>query len=173
MDGQIHGHIIELTQAANMHIIISSAFLTRQMMEDARRAIFTVGASLSGILALIGLFNFVNVLSVGLLTRKREFAALESVGMSKNQMRSMLRFEGAVYWVFIISAVSTLGTAAAYGLFQLIHQQDPTQYPSFVYPFLPVLLVFGSIVIICSIAPELAYRSISKSSLVERLREAE
>ena len=88
-------------------------------------------------------------------------------------MRSMLRWEGAIYWIITISLSVTLGTGISYGLFALIHNQDPIQYPNFIYPLLPVVIVFALIVIICSVTPELSYRSIGKHSLVERLRESE
>ncbi|MCL2215454.1 MAG: hypothetical protein FWB91_00410 [Defluviitaleaceae bacterium] len=85
----------------------------------------------------------------------------------------MLRWEGAIYWLVTIGLSLTLGTGISYGLFALIHNQDPIQYPQFIYPFMPVGVVFVVIVIICSIVPELTYRTVSKSGLVERLREVE
>jgi putative ABC transport system permease protein len=171
MDGEVYRKIEEMTAGIGMDV--ASSYMARLAMEEAGRTILVMGASISGILALIGLFNFINVISVGLLVRKREFAALESVGMSKKQMRSMLRFEGAIYWGMVIFTSIFVGTVAAYGLFSLIHNQDPMQYPEFIYPLLPVLLVFGFIIVICSVTPELMYRSISKMTLVERLREVE
>ncbi|MCL1794404.1 MAG: ABC transporter permease, partial [Oscillospiraceae bacterium] len=129
--------------------------------------------TISGILALIGLFNFINLISVGLLTRKREFAALESVGMSKKQIRLMLRWEGAIYWILTIAVSITAGTGITYGLFSLVANQSPNQFPQFNYPFMPVAVVLCLIVLICTITPEICYRGISKMTLVERLREAE
>jgi putative ABC transport system permease protein len=154
-------------------MFIVSVHNQREAMETMRFMMFVIGAGVSGILALIGLFNFVNVISVGLLTRKQELAAFESVGMSKKQMRSMLRWEGGFYSTLSILTSVTIGTGISYGLFALIHNQDPIQYPNFVYPLLPIGIMFGIIVFVCLVTPELAYRSINKSSLVERLREAE
>ena len=150
-----------------------SIYSHRQSMESMKFTIFILGASISSILGLIGLLNFSNVIAVGLLTRKREFATLESIGMTKKQTLSILRWEGAIYWIVTIFASITLGTGISYGLFTLVHNQDPVQYPQFVYPLLPIAIVFGLIIVVCSITPELAYRSVSKSSLVDRLREAE
>ncbi|MCL2287550.1 MAG: ABC transporter permease [Firmicutes bacterium] len=152
---------------------IISRYQSRQRMEEERLVMFALGAGISAILGTIGIFNFINVISVGLLVRKREFAALESVGMSKKQMRSMLRWEGAVYWMLTIAASLTAGTAIAYWMFTLMSSSNPTQFPNFVYPVVPVAAAYVLIIIICSAVPELAYRSISKMTLVERLREAE
>ena len=152
---------------------VASVADARRAGEESRLAMFVLGAVLSGILALIGLFNFINLISVGLLTRKREFAALESVGMSKRQMRRMLRWEGALYWIVVIAASVTAGTGITYGLFCLISNQTPSQFPRFIYPLTPVAVVFCVMVLICTITPEICYRGISKATLVERLREAE
>ncbi|MCL2160171.1 MAG: FtsX-like permease family protein, partial [Oscillospiraceae bacterium] len=152
---------------------MASVLEARRQQEEARATMFVLGAAISGILALIGIFNFINLISVGLLARKREFAALESVGMSKKQMRLMLRWEGAIYWILTIAASVSAGSAIAYGLFGLVHNQDPSLFPLFVYPIVPVAAVFALIVLICTLTPEICYRGIGKNSLVERLREVE
>jgi len=152
---------------------INSRYQSRQRMEEERLIMFVLGVGISAILGTIGVFNFINVISVGLLVRKREFAALESVGMSRKQMRSMLRWEGAVYWMLTIAASLTAGTGIAYWLFSLMSSSNPTMFPGFVYPILPIVAAYVIIIVICSVVPELAYKGMSKMTLVERLREAE
>lgn len=159
------------TMANERGLPVATAYEARREALEGKFAVYVLGASVAGILALIGLFNFVNLISVGLLSRRIEFAVYESVGMSRRQMRLMLRWEGAFYWILTLLSSVTLGTGAAYGLFVLI--QSVNQFPVFVYPFVPVLVVFCLIVLICTATPELCYRNISKASLVERLREAE
>jgi len=63
-------------------------------MQDSKTIMMVLGIGVSLILGLIGVLgkstlNFVNVMSVSIMTRKLELAALESVGMIKNQMRRM------------------------------------------------------------------------------------
>jgi putative ABC transport system permease protein len=171
MEEQVNVAVSAMARERGM--AMGSKYEITRMLEDGRLTMYILGAVISGILALIGLFNFINLISVGLITRKREFVALESIGMTKKQMRLMLRWEGAIYWILSISASVTAGTGVAYGLFWLIHNQDTKMYPQFTYPFLPVIFVFGLIILICTITPEICYRSISKSTLVERLREVE
>ena len=153
--------------------ITGSRYQSRRALEDARFTIFVLGVGISAILGMIGIFNFINVITVGLLVRKREFAALESVGMSKTQMRAMLRWEGAVYWMLTIAASLTAGTAIAIGIFRLISSADPAQFPQFNYPVTATAVAYVLIIAICSVVPEAAYKSMSKLTLVERLREGE
>jgi len=171
MEEPVNADISAIVKERGM--VMRSALDVLKEMEASRFTMFVLGSTLSGILALIGIFNFINLISVGLLTRKREFAAFESVGMSKRQMRLMLRWEGAIYWILTIAVSITAGTGIAHGLFWLVRNQDPSLLPKFIYPFLPVVVVFSLIVLICTVTPEICYRSIAKSTLVERLREVE
>ena len=152
---------------------VNSRYEARQAMEEALLMMFVLGVGISAILGTIGIFNFINVITVGLLVRRREFAALESVGMSRKQMRAMLRWEGAVYWMITMATSLTVGTGIAYGLFSLLRSASPSQFPVFNYPLTAVLVAYGLIIAVCSIVPEAAYKSMSKLTLVERLREAE
>ena len=54
-----------------------------------------LGGGISIILGLIGVFNFINGMSVGVIARKRELATLEAIGMSCKQIRKM---EYSMYW---------------------------------------------------------------------------
>jgi len=146
----------------------------RATLEDAVFMVTVLGTGLASILGLIGIFNFINVISVGLLVRKQELATLESIGMSKKQLRSMVGCEGIIYWAVTIVASLALGTALSYGLASLLLALDPNQFPRFVYPVVPTLFIYTVLAVICVIVPLIAYRSMdNKFSLIERLREAE
>lgn len=49
-----------------------------------------VGGALSFVLALIGILNFINAIVTGILSRKKELAMMEAVGMTGKQMKVML-----------------------------------------------------------------------------------
>jgi putative ABC transport system permease protein len=123
------------------------------------------------VLGLIGVLNFINEMSVGVLVRKRELAALESIGMTRKQTRLMLLCEGAGYAVISLLSVMTIGSAAVYGIFQMFKQQ--ADYAVFTYPVVPVLVMALVICVICVLTPEFVYRSVVRDTVVERLREAE
>jgi len=155
------------------NVVVLSRHEARLAALAARQTLFILGAGISTILGAIGVFNFINVISVGLLVRKREFAALESVGMTKRQMKSMLGWEGAIYWITTLSLAITIGNAIAIGLFTLLRNSGEPQFTTLIYPFIPITAAYAIIISVCSITPKIAYRGIGKSSLVERLREVE
>jgi len=168
-DEQIYNELDGTVNPAE--VSMESRFAGKKAMRDAKTMMFVLGGGVSSILALIGIFNFVNVISVGVISRKRELATLESIGMSRKQIRSMLRNEGLGYAIITLLFSMTFGNLIVFGLFRLF--KNAADYAQFTYPFAPVVAISAVIVVICFITPEIAYRSINKMTLVERLREAE
>jgi len=170
MDSEVNSALYAMFDVS---ITKSSRYEARAQMEAARRNIFMLGSGISAILGAISIFNFTNVISVGMLVRKREFAALESVGMSRRQVRAMVRWEGAFYWGATLLVAVTIGNYIAIWLLSLLRDTGEPQFATLSYPFVPIIMVYAAIIIICSITPEIAYKNISRASLVERLREVE
>ncbi len=149
----------------------TSKLEAQEELREAKMMLYILGGGVALILALIGILNFVNVMSVGIMVRKQELATLECVGMSRKQVRRMLVGEGLGYALITLFFVFTAGSAITFGVFKLFQQQ--AAYAIFTYPFIPVLIASLAVLAICIITPENAYRSIYKSTIVERLREAE
>ena len=152
-------------------ISLTSKMESMEELNSAKTVLFVLGGGVALVIALIGILNFVNVMSVGVMVRKRELATLESIGMSRKQIRRMLVSEGLGYAVITLLLVFTIGSIITFGVFALFQQQ--TTYAVFTYPLSPVLIASLVIIAICIITPEMAYRSIYKSTIVERLRESE
>lgn len=56
-----------------------------------------LGGVLSGVIAVVGTLNFLNAILTGMIARRREFAVLQSVGMTRRQLKRMLVYEGLLY----------------------------------------------------------------------------
>ena len=165
----IYNTITDLSKSQEIEMI--SRYATRKDMQDAKTIMVVLGGGVSLILGLIGIFNFINVMSVGIITRKQELATLESIGMSKAQLKSMLKKEGIGYAAITITCCLTIGNLINYVVFLLI--KNVAAYARFTYPFLAIFLMYLIIAMICFSTPEIVYRSISKKTLVERLREGD
>ena len=81
------------------------------------------GGALSFILALIGVLNFVNVITTSILSRKQEFAMMESIGMTVGQQKWILRLEGLFYAVLTIFISVSLGSAISYAVVRAVTAQ--------------------------------------------------
>ena len=152
-------------------ISLTSRIESMEELDRAKMAVLILGGSISFVIALIGILNFVNVMSVSVVARKRELATLESIGMSRKQVRKMLISEGLYYAIITLILVLSAGNLIAYGIFKLFQQQ--VSFAVFTYPLIPAASIILVIMIICFITPERMYRSLSRETITERLRETE
>lgn len=130
-----------------------------------------LGGGVSVILILIGILNFINVMITGVNTRLRELAVMESIGMTKKQIKKMITLEGFYYSGITTLFICTIGVAVIYGISQLSKQI--ADYAEFVFPIIPIVVLIGFIAIVCLITPVIVFKMSSKKSVTERIREIE
>lgn len=121
-----------------------------------------VGFSLSGILGLIGILNFTNMMATSIMIRKREFAILQSIGMTKKQLKKMLMFEGL--YVMMIAIIASLGLSL------IINVMMTHVMLKFYMPLVIMMALFTCIVMVI---PVIVYKTVEKQSIVERIRTVE
>ena len=78
-----------------------------------------LGGGIAVILILIGILNFINVMITGVNIRLKEFAIMESIGMTKKQIKMMLTYEGLYYALVTTGFILTLGIGIIYGIGEL------------------------------------------------------
>ena len=129
------------------------------------------GSALSFIVGLIGVLNFLNTILTGIMTRHREFAVLQSVGMTGKQLKAMLIAEGILYAVLTILFSFILIAATAPFIADILN----ATFWFFTYRFtaLPAIALTPFFLLLGALAPLITYRFASGKSIVERLREAE
>lgn len=170
-NGQQDENILqELKQitASRSDIEIISRYERREKMRDYLITAKVLGTGLSVILLLVGVMNFVNTMVVNVSTRRHELAILESIGMTKRQIRRMLSMEGCCYWGISLSLVAIVGTAIYMVLYLIFRQM--ASYAVFSYPVIPLVLVAGLVLLVCYIVPIWAYEADMNLPVVERLR---
>ena len=155
----------------NPAISLTSRIEAMAELARAKMAILILGGSISLVIALIGILNFVNIMSVSVVSRKRELATLESIGMSRKQIRKMLISEGLCYAGITLILVLSIGNLIAYSIFKLFQQQ--VSFAVFTYPLIPAAIIALVILAVCLITPEKMYCALNKETIVNRLREAE
>nr|WP_325205455.1 ABC transporter permease [uncultured Oscillibacter sp.] len=139
--------------------------------EGFRGMFMTMGGALSLIIGLVGVLNFVNAVLTGILTRKRELAVLQSVGMTGKQLKIMLVFEGLYYTLLALAASLVLTVC----LGPLVGNTVGEIFWFFTYrlTILPIAAILPVFLALGVLVPLWTYRSVSKRTIVERLREAE
>ncbi len=137
--------------------------------DDLTSLIITIGGALSIIIGIIGIANFVNSVLTSVITRKKEFAMLQSIGMTGRQLKSMLSFEGLYYAVGTIITSTVLGV-----LFSVVVVKGISSgIWFFTYRFViwPMLVIYPFLILLTVAIPALLYRQITKVSIIERLRQ--
>ena len=150
-------------------------FESRQKMIDdfysMQSTYLIAGSVLSFIVGLIGVLNFLNTILTGILTRHREFAVLQSVGMTGRQLKEMLIAEGVLYAAVTIVLTFILIVATAPFVSSVLN----ASFWFFTYQFtaLPAVALTPFFLLLGASTPLVTYRFASGKSIVERLREAE
>ena len=164
---QLTQHNISIPSVA--HIQIKS-----EGLEEFRSSILSMRIMTSGICAvliLIGIINFINVMLTGIFTRRNELAVMESIGMTKKQVRKMLIFEGFYYALITDGLILTLGSGIVYMFGKL--SLKIADYAIFSYPWQLIICISLIILIICILVPAAVYRIVAKNSVTDRLRSTE
>lgn len=145
---------------------------TYQAEFEGFRAMFLMlGGALSFIVGLVGVLNFFNAILTGILARKREFAVLQSIGMTGRQLKGMLVWEGlfyalgAVLLALVLALV--LGPLSASALERMFWFFTYRLTLTPIGVLLPIFAALGVLI------PLAVYRVVAKASVVERLRQAE
>lgn len=170
-ESYVTARIKELTK---VNSAVQAVEIKSESIEDFQSSMTAMNiltAGISIVLILIGVINFINVMLTGVFTRRKELAVLESVGMTKKQVRKMLMFEGVYYGLITIVLILTVGNVIVYAVAKMA--QRITDYAVFHYPWILMLAIAAVILLICIVVPALVYRTISKDSVTERLRNGE
>lgn len=149
--------------------LVSRQSMIRQY-EAETRASAVMGYAVSFIIALVGILNFINSMVTAIVSRKQELAVIQSIGMTKRQLRSMLAFEGLMYAGMALAASFVLGSATV-GI--LVRGMVAGGFSTFHFTLLPLAVCAPLLLAFAVLIPYLCFRNLEKQSIVERLRAAE
>lgn len=129
-----------------------------------------LGGALSFIVGLVGVLNFFNAILTGILARRREFAVLQSIGMTGGQLKATLMWEGVFY---ALSAV-VFGAGLALAMVPLMGAvEERIWFFTYHLTLAPVGILAPIFLALGCLIPLGVYRVVARASLVERLRATE
>lgn len=133
--------------------------------------VLLVGGFLSLVIGVIGVLNFVNSILTGIVTRQREFAMLQAIGMTGRQLNKMLVLEGLYYAGATICFSLVLGCIFSQTVLRIL--TGSMWFMRYHFVIMPMLLVFPVLVLLGILVPLAAMNIGKKESVVERLRRTE
>ncbi len=148
-----------------------SSQTAREDAEKTRTVINFVGGLVGVIFGFAGVLNLINMMITTILTRRHEFATMQSIGMTRRQLIKMMVFE-SVYYAFGACLFGTvfagaLGLTVIRGLLRTMWQY------TFRFTLAPAVGVSVILLAVSVIVPVAALTFFHKGSVVEQLRVAE
>ncbi|MCR4945855.1 MAG: ABC transporter permease [Lachnospiraceae bacterium] len=126
------------------------------------------GILVAVILGIIGVMNYGNTMIASIISRSREFAILEAVGMTPGQQKRSLVREGLRYFIY-----TSVLTVTASGIINVTAVKAfVNELPMFSWRFsLTALAICLPVILVITLAiPTAACKRLGKRSVVERLR---
>lgn len=161
-------YLAQLTSDPDSPLMYESKATHRAYFQEFRMAFVILGGLLCAIIGIVGILNFFNAMMTAILARSREFAVLQSVGMTGRQLETMLLWEGLLY---------TLGSGLIAGLLSAAINplagrllESAYWFYSYHYTITPVLAMLPAFIVLGCAIPAVMYRQAVKQSIVERLR---
>ena len=130
-----------------------------------------IGITLAAVIALIGILNFTNAMITEIIVRKQEFAVMQSIGMTDSQLLKTLIYEGISY--IAISGVMNMTLGGLLSWIILKAMSNMILFFEYRFQILPFVIMIPVMMSVAVLVPVLAWRSVRKKSIVERLRESE
>ena len=164
-------YLAALTGGENAELMYESKATLRAEVASFRSMFLLLGGLLCAIIGLVGILNFFNAMMTSILSRGREFAVLQAVGMTGRQLKRMLLWEGLFY---------TLGSGLAAGLLSMALNpllggmlERACWFYRYRFSIIPVVVLLPVFALLGCAIPAAMYRRAAKQSVVERLRAVE
>lgn len=119
------------------------------------------------LISLISVANVFNTISTNLMLRKKEFAMLRSVGMSRKGFRKMMCCECMIYGLRSIVCGVILSLLASLAIFSVIVNGADTEY---IIPWQYLSVAVLSVFLVVSITMIYTMRKIRRENIIEELK---
>lgn len=154
-------------EETNSGLGITSRKSIEEQYRKQTRSSSVTGMAISVVIALVGVLNFINSMITSIVSRKKEFAMIQSVGMSRKQLQKLLIFEG-LYYALITLVCSYAVSSLAVGIG--VRAMVAGGYTTFRFTLLPLVLCTPVILGFAVMIPFICFKNLEKQSIVERLR---
>lgn len=155
------------TKTIDTSLPVTSRKTMTEQYKTETQASAVMGNTISVIIALVGVLNFINSMVTAIVSRKKEFAMIQSVGMTKRQLRKMLICEGLDY-AAITLIVSYIVSTLTVGIG--VRAITANEFSTFHFTLMPLMICTPILLAFAVLIPFLCFKNLEKQSIVERLR---
>ena len=163
----------EIKQYKQENNITDNTIQTFNMEESARAenaivlviSIFLYG--FIGVITLIGITNIFNTITTNMNLRKKEFAMLKSIGMTKKEFNRMIRLESIFYGLKSLIIGIPIGIILSYGMYTVFRTNMEMEY---VLPYKSIVISIVFVAVIIGIIMKYSMSKINKQNVIETIR---
>lgn len=120
-----------------------------------------------GVITLIGITNIFNTITTNMNLRKKEFAMLKSIGMTKKEFNRMIRLESIFYGLKSLIIGIPIGTILSYGMYTVFRNNMEMEY---VLPYKSIVISIVFVAVIIGIIMKYSMSKINKQNVIETIR---
>ena len=137
--------------------------------DSLKSEFWIVGTFMSVVIGGIGLVNFINVILTSIISRRKEIATMQSIGMQEKQLRKMLCTEGIIYSLLALLGSFVLGVI----LIPLVSNvfAGMMEYYAGYITMKPMIAIWIGYFIVSIIVPVCGKHILSKDSVIARIRQ--
>lgn len=165
----LEGFLADFT-GENTSVAYTSTKLLQEQLASNRNIVLLVGGMIGVILAFAGLINFTNMMVTNIITRRHEFAAMQSIGMTNRQLRRLIVDEGVYYAAGADVIGGLLAAVLGMTVLKSVLNSPSMWYFTLRFTLVPALFIAVIYLILAAVIPVVVLHFFNKGSVVERLR---
>lgn len=120
-----------------------------------------------GVITLIGITNIFNTITTNMNLRKKEFAMLKSIGMTRKEFNRMIRLESIFYGVKSLVIGIPIGLVLSYGMYNVFRNSMEMEY---VLPYKSIVVAVIFVAVVIGIIMKYSMSKINKQNIIETIR---
>ena len=129
-------------------------------------AIFLYGFII--VISLIGVTNIINTINTNMNLRRREFAMLKSIGMTKNEFNKMINLESILYSTKALIIGIPLGLLGSFAIYKAF--ANGSDY-GFIFPWQAILIAIFVVYILVSLIMYFALRKTKSENIIDTIKD--
>ena len=163
----------EIEQYMNLNEMKEDSLYIANMEESVREEnaiVLVISIFLYGFIAvitLIGITNIFNTITTNMNLRRKEFAMLKSIGMTKKEFNRMIRLESIFYGIKSLIIGIPIGILLSYGIYKMFEDNMGMQYH---LPVNAILIAIVFVAIVIGIIMKYSMSKINKQNIIETIR---
>ncbi|MCG7409471.1 FtsX-like permease family protein [Paenibacillus sp. ACRRX] len=159
---------IQQTVGTKYSITIVNYLDENKIRKESELVIKVLVYGFIAVISLIGSVNIINTITISIIIRRKELAALKSIGMSQKGLKKMIIYEALIYGVsgslqgiFFGCILSYIIYVAASGVLKL----------EWTIPYIACIITFAAALIISYVSVLIPLRKIQKDNIIDVIRE--